>query len=528
MSRFPNAARLSLACLLAPSCLHARAPSRVGGEFQVNTYTQGDQAAVDGAADLDGNFVLVWHSEDQDGSSYGVFAQRFTSAGMALGHEFQVNSATEQFQVRPTVAGLVDDEFVVAWVDFRLNPTASRIVAQRFSSVGIPLGGELQVSTYTGEIKEAPALAAANNGDFVVAWPSEAQDGDGQGLFAQRFSNDGTKLGVEFQVNTYTIHLQNHPSVAVDGDGDFVIVWNSAQDGSYDSVFAQRFTSSGDMAGAEFQVNTYTNGYQSLPSVAMSAGGDFLVVWTTHGYFAQQDGSHAGVFAQRYASSGHRDGGEFQINVNTVGHQFGATVAEDAAGAFVAAWQDSDGSNSGIFVRRFSSTGVAIGHELQVNTYTTGRQEIPGVTPAGDDGFLVTWYSTGQDGSGRGLFAQRFGGPIVLDLDGDGVVGPLTDGILLLRFLFGLSGQTLTNGAVAPGCTRCDAITIEPYVASLGAAVDIDGDMLTDPLTDGVLALRYCFGFRGATLTTGAVGEGCTRCEPAAIEPYLADLTNPS
>ncbi len=383
------------------------------------------------------------------------------------------------------------------------------------------------MSTYTNEIKGAPVIAAANNGYFVVAWPSQAHDGDGYGVFAQRLSSEGTAFGVEFQVNTYTTHHQHRPVVAMDGDGDFVIAWNSdAQDGSYNSVFAQRFTSSGAATGAEFQVNTYTNGYQDIPSVAMSANGDFVVVWTTHGYFAPQDGSGSGVFGQRFTSSGERNGVEFQLSAYTLSHQIWATVAEDAAGGFVAAWGDFDGSNQGIVARRFSSTGIAIGHELQVNSYTTGMQTVATITADHDGDFVVVWYSMGQDGSGWGLFAQRFAGPIVLDLDGDGTANPLTDGILLLRFLFGFSGLTLTGGAVAPNCTRCDAAAIEPYLASLGLVTDIDGNTISDALTDGLLAVRYLFGFGGAILTTGAVGGGCTRCDAAAIEPYLAALTN--
>lgn len=63
------------------------------------------------------------------------------------------------------------------------------------------------------------------------------------------------------------------------------------------------------------------------------------------------------------------------------------------------------------------------------------------------------------------------------------------------------------------------------FVASgLGLALDIDGNGVKEPLTDGLLLLRYLFGFRGGTLITGAVGGGCTRCTSVAIEAYLASL----
>jgi len=43
-------------------------------------------------------------------------------------------------------------------------------------------------------------------------------------------------------------------------------------------------------------------------------------------------------------------------------------------------------------------------------------------------------------------------GPAVLDIDHDGVVDALTDGLLALRYLFGFGGVSLTAGAVSPGC----------------------------------------------------------------------------
>lgn len=65
----------------------------------------------------------------------------------------------------------------------------------------------------------------------------------------------------------------------------------------------------------------------------------------------------------------------------------------------------------------------------------------------------------------------------------------------------------------------------EHFVASgLGLALDIDGDGTKDPLSDGLLTVRYLFGFRGGVLISGAVSQSCTRCTAVAIEAYLASL----
>ncbi len=117
------------------------------------------------------------------------------------------------------------------------------------------------------------------------------------GIFGQRFASSGIPLGPESRVNTYTTSFPSGPSVAADSAGNFVVVWNSRGDGSYDGVFGQRYASSGAPDGPEFRVNTYTISSQGYPSVAADSAGNFVVVWDS--YF-NQDGSGFGVFGQRY------------------------------------------------------------------------------------------------------------------------------------------------------------------------------------------------------------------------------------
>jgi len=140
-------------------------------------------------------------------------------------------------------------------------------------------------------------VAADSSGNFVVVWQSVGQDGDSEGIFGQRFASSGAPIGPEFRVNTFTTSYQRRPSVAADGSGNFVVLWQSiGQDGSGDGVFGQRFAGSGDPLGPEFLVNTFTTVDQAEPSVTADSFGDFVVVWQSF----NQDGSAYGVFGQRY------------------------------------------------------------------------------------------------------------------------------------------------------------------------------------------------------------------------------------
>ena len=113
-----------------------------------------------------------------------------------------------------------------------------------------------------------------------------------------------------------------------------------------------------------------------------------------------------------------------------------------------------------------------------------------------------------------------------LDIDANGTAEPLTDGILLIRTLFGFSGSTVTNGALGTGATRTDPVAIVAYVNANASAFDVDRNNVVEPLTDGVLIVRYLFGFRGNSLITGSVGVGATAATSTAIENNIAAITN--
>ena len=272
-----------------------------GGEFQVNTTTLGDQSNATVAMDANGNFVVTWTDSGQDGGGDGVYAQRYNAAGVTQGGEFQVNTTTVSNQNNATVAMDGAGDFVVTWTSYGQDNAdgLSGVYAQRYNAAGVKQGGEFRVNTNTQGYQFSSTVAMDDAGDFVVTWTSYGlgQDGDGDGVYAQRYNAAGVKQGGEFQVNTYTAANQLSSTVAMDGAGNFAVTWSSAlQDGSGFGVYARRYNAAGVVQGGEFQVNTFTAGSQIYSSVAMDTAGDFVVTWSS----AYQDGSNLGVYAQRY------------------------------------------------------------------------------------------------------------------------------------------------------------------------------------------------------------------------------------
>jgi len=324
-----------------------------GSEFQVNSYTLGWQRHPKVASDANGNFVVVWQTcgpwggSCQDGNAYGVFGQRFNAGGLAQGSEFQVNSYTTGNQIWPAVASDASGSFVVVWVSVGQDGSGGGIFGRRFNAAGLPQGSEFRVSSYTTGNQDFPAVASDANGSFAVVWENYWD------VFGQRFNPSGLPEGGEFQVNSYTTGFQGRPAVATDSSGTFVVVWVSVgQDGSGGGIFGQRFSAGGLPQGPEFQVNSYTTSHQSVPSVASAANGNFVVVWESYG---DQDGNSGGVFGQRFNASGVTQSSEFQVNSYSTGPQIWPAAASDATGNFVVAWHSigQDGSSYGIFGQRF-------------------------------------------------------------------------------------------------------------------------------------------------------------------------------
>jgi len=117
--------------------------------------------------------------------------------------------------------------------------------------------------------------------------------------------------------------------------------------------------------------------------------------------------------------------------------------------------------------------------------------------------------------------------PPVLDVDASLTVtqyDALTDGLLVIRYLFGLTGTALTNGALGGTATRTDPAAIKTYLDTIRPLLDIDGNDSADALTDGLLIIRYLFGLRGPALIAGALDPLATRATPAAIEAWLQTL----
>ncbi|HEX2552173.1 MAG TPA: hypothetical protein VHL98_00630 [Microvirga sp.] len=386
-----------------------------GPETRVNAYTPGDQIGASVAHLADGGWVVTWASFGQDTSDYGIYQQRYDADGDPAGPETLVNTHSQNAQSSPSVIGLPGGGWVVAWVSTLQDGSGNGIYQQRFGADGTPVGVETRVNTTTADDQVTPALAALTGGGWIATWASLLQDGSNYGVFQQRFDAGGHPAGAEMQVNAYTDNAQSLPEVAALEGGGWVVIWASyAQDGDRSGVYQQLFDASGAPLGTETRVNTTVAEDQSYPTIAPLPDGGWVVTWTS----GQQDGSGSGIYQQRFDAGGLPAGAEVQVNTTTAGSQSVSSVAALEDGGWVVSWVSSDGSNTGVFQQRYDSDGVAVGAETRVNATTFNTQTIPDIGALVDGGWVVTWESFLQDGSGSGIYQQRFGnaGPSAVTL----------------------------------------------------------------------------------------------------------------
>jgi hypothetical protein len=261
-----------------------------------------------------------------------------------------------------------------------------------------------------------PSVAVGIHGDFVLVWASQVQGLD-QGIYGRRFNRDGVPLGSQFRVSQAHMTISfgdGTPVVAMDADGDFVVVWLAADATSGTpvlSLLGQRFKRTGEPEGAVFTVNTLAHTPRpDGPVIAMDDDGDFAVAWIA----ADPDLDHASTFVRRFSAAARPQGNEFRVNWISSAANFGALfpkIAMSASGSFVVIWrQNETGTRNAMLGRRFNASGVAQGAEFIVangQRSGVGADLATAMDATGD--FVVAFNRLARPGAGDlGIFARRY------------------------------------------------------------------------------------------------------------------------
>ena len=306
------------------------------------------------------------------------------------------------------VADALDGRFAVVWSNHDnvqewtggLNQPV--VMLQHFNINGVPTTAQVVVPSSGDPWSDEPAISMAWDGTFVVAWkgvgggPDDIGD---VGIQIRMYDANAVPLGDHYHANALEDAYYYTPEIAIKpgmSDKSFVVVWAEYimnQSNLNRQIFAQRFNGSGVKVGAtNFQVNTYSTSVYtaSYPDVDMADDGRFVVVW--QGY---SDESDYGVFGRRFDANGNAQGSDFQVNTTWVNMQERPRVAVAPNGNFVVVWQSygTDGSGYGVYGQRYNAAGVKQGGEFLVNQHTQNYQNYPDVACDRSGNFTVIWQS---------------------------------------------------------------------------------------------------------------------------------------
>ena len=376
-------------------------------EQHVNQTTSDYQLNQSIAALADGGWLVTWQSYAQDGSGYGVYQQRYGADGRAVGGETRVNATTASSQDTPVVTGLPDGGWLVCWTSYDQDGSATGLYQQRYNSAGETVGAEQQVNNQVEDYQLNASVTSLTDGGWLVCWESYAQDGSGYGVYQQRFTADGLTSGEESRVNTQTTGSQNTAAVTALADGGWLVSWMAySEDGLQSDILQQRYSSAGLPIGAEATVNSSSGTLQESPQTTALLDGGWLVTW----HAPQADGNATDIFQQRYAANGNAVAGETRVNRTVTDYQLNASTCGLADGGWLVCWESysQDGSGYGVYQQRYNAQGIAQGGEVRVNSFTSGSQGTPSVTALPDGGWVVSWTSYGQEDTTSGIYQQRY------------------------------------------------------------------------------------------------------------------------
>jgi Ca2+-binding RTX toxin-like protein len=276
----------------------------------------------------------------------------------------------------------------------------------------------------------------------VITWNSQGQDDTndnlGSGVYAQAYNADGTPQGGETLVNTHTASLQQSQQITALSDGGWVITWQSQGqdniDGGY-GVYAQAYNADGTLQGGETLVNTHTTGTQRSPQITALSDGGWVITWESQG----QDGSGYGVYAQAYNADGTLQGGETLVNTHTANNQQSPQITALSDGGWVITWEslDQDGSGSGVYAQAYNADGTPQG--------TVGGEDTIDGTAAANTITFTSLSTTVNAGEGANTITGTSGDNLIIAGAGANTI-TLTEGNNTINAGDGANTITATEG----------------------------------------------------------------------------------
>lgn len=331
--------------------------------------------------------------------------------------EVQANTFTSSTQENTAVTVLPNGQLVAVWDSRRQEAGSYGIYAQRFDPTGRILGSEIHINNYIKGTQRHPDIASTNDGKKIwFTWESFGQDGASGSVVSRFFDNTLQNPSPEIAVNVTRDGAQYDPVIAVNQNGNPLIVWTSDTQNrstANPQIYARLYNSTGQPATDEILITTQPtttttesqNYRNEKPTICTLPDNSFIIIWARADY----QGTPTGIHGIQISNTGTISGSEFTVSQNTVASQhIEPSVDSDAQGNFVVAWLSALDGGYAVQTRKFNSDCTPINDSQIIAKPINGWLSGVAVSMHDDGRYIVAYNNDKADGDGEGIISQAF------------------------------------------------------------------------------------------------------------------------
>ena len=273
-------------------------------------------------------------------------------------------------------------------------------------TTGVRLGAGVQlnkVGTSTGGHATRPSVAFRPPSTFLAVYEYSKNGNNIGGTVVD--INSGAQLGDAFEMSDNAFNNRIYPRVA--SNGNFTVcVWTDARTDSKGDIWSERIVG-GTLASSNVKVNDDpAGGYNEYASVAMDAQGNYVVVWIDTRSNAGGD-----LYAQRFDAQGNKIRSNFKLTKsNSNLWEYPPGIAMKSDGSFVVTWADDvtqTGNNFTVKARFFSSSDQPLSDIVQVTTAPSAQPDVK----IGATGAVIYAWNDGRENVNLGrVYSKIYSG----------------------------------------------------------------------------------------------------------------------
>ncbi|WP_337014687.1 beta strand repeat-containing protein [Leclercia sp. AS011] len=365
----------------------------------------------------DGSFLVTWAGNNN--GSYGIYAQRLTAQGVALGEPVQLASGATNtiYNWSDSVVSVtaINDAgaYAVAWIGQDDGSNDTSIYTQLFNADGISLSAAVKLDGFASAQDIAPQIATLADGGYIVTWYISG----GDGIYVQRFDNTGVAVSNTLPLAVPGSYSNASPQITVLDNGGYVVTWQAYTSGDY-HIYVQQFdaTGTGSSPVVLDGITGNSSSYETQPQITALTGGGYVVTWS--GFDYNSSNYDSSTWVQQFDATGAKVGTAVELdglsNGSNGGNYTYPYVAALADGGYAITWMEYDTTNGSwdytVYVQQFTAGGSKVGAAVQLdaphNNTSNNYDENPRITALGDGGYVVTWM--GNNGSSPDIYVQKF------------------------------------------------------------------------------------------------------------------------